>query len=174
MDGSVNIKREASMAQSFRLSAIILSAWMFLYDIAWAEQDMSHQQIITDTIKEIRTGATEVRRYEAAIQLAILLRKTNPEEISDKTIADIISLLNIPEARLGVILGLGHLGSRAKAAVPKLLKLLKKKDCSDTDLRLVDTIRDVLPKIGVIPPPPKCNESRLNALPIPTTKTPTD
>jgi hypothetical protein len=163
------------MAQSFRLSAIILSAWMFLYDIAWAEQDMSQQQIITDTIKEIRSGATQVRRYEAALQLAILLRKKiNPEEISNKTIADIISLLNIPEARLGVVLCLGNLGPRAKAAVPKLLKLLKKKDCSDTDMRLADTIRDVLPQIGIIPPPPKCNERGLNALPIPTTKTPTD
>jgi|WetSurMetagenome_2_1015567.scaffolds.fasta_scaffold854574_1 hypothetical protein len=141
---------------------VIISAYMLLSGIAQAAQDMSKKQIIIDNIEKIRTGTNSLEIYQTALKLAILLRKTSPEEIDDKMITDLISLLDLPAARLGIVGGLGHLGPRAKKAVPKLLQILKEEDfCYPQSVSLADVIRSALLKIGVTPPPSKCKEIKI-------------
>jgi hypothetical protein len=152
------------MARCSRLCiAVIISACMLLCAIAQEDMDISKKQIVIDTIEKIRTGMDPGIRYEAAMKLGLLFRKEiSPEEIDDKLLRDIISLLDLPEAEFGIVVALGTLGPRAKKAVPKLLKLLKKRDvCYAQSVSMAAVIRSALLEIGVTPPPSKCKKITL-------------
>jgi HEAT repeat protein len=94
-------------------------------------------------------------RTEAAEHLAELTRGINPKSVDDKTVADMVSLLDAPDdsVRAWVAAALGHLGRRAKVAVPKLLALLPEADCLQGDLTSAASIRPALSRMGVKPPP---------------------
>jgi len=67
-----------------------------------------------------------------------------------------VSLLETEEdsVRAWVAASLGHLGLRAKVAVPKLLKLLPEVDCLRGSLTSAPFIRVALKRMGKTPPPP--------------------
>lgn len=109
-----------------------------------------------ETIRKVRAGKTVDVRTDAARHLADLTRRVNPKKVDDKTVADIVSLLNIPDdsVRYWVATALGSLGPRAKIAVPKLEELLPKADCLNGAITSASAIRYALIRMGVKPPPP--------------------
>jgi len=110
---------------------------------------------ITETIAQVRTGATVNIRTDAAQHLADLTRKIDPSAVDDKTLADLVSLLDASDdsVRFWVAGSLGNLGSRAKLAIPKLLAMLPKADCLNGTITSAATIRTALSRIGAKPPP---------------------
>ena len=111
------------------------------------------------TITVVEASRTVSAKTTAAEHLAGLAKKVNRTEITEKTIADMISLLDSPDdsVRFWVATTLGHLGPSAKAAIPKLLALLPKADCLDGAITSASGIRYALKEMGVSPPPrPGC------------------
>jgi hypothetical protein len=144
--------------------AVIISACMLFSGIARADQDLSDKQIVIDTIEKIRTSTDEITCYRAALRLASLFNEyISPEEIDDKTIMDITSLIDLPGADLGIVTTIRNLGPRAKIAVPKLLQLLDREDLCFPQMKwFADAIRNALFKIGVTPPSSKCKNQDLS------------
>ena len=115
---------------------------------------------LSETMAKIRNGETLTSRTEAAENLALLTRGINPNKVDDTTLTEMVSLLDTQEdsVRAWVAASLGHLGPRAKVAVPRLLKLLPEVDCLRGSLTSAPFIRLALKRIGEIPPPPqKCD-----------------
>jgi hypothetical protein len=157
----MNKKGGTLLNQRFRIyPAIVISAWMLLSNGALVGQDVSSQQIIIEAIEKVRTGGTATIRSDAAERLAVLTHDIGPKDINDRTIADIISLLDLPEARFWVAICLGNLKSRAKIAAPRLIKLLAEEDCKYEAVSTADGIRIALTRIGVKPPPPNCENKK--------------
>jgi hypothetical protein len=114
---------------------------------------------LEETIVSIQTGGTLTIRTNAAKRLSDLTRSIDPEEIDDATLKELVSLLSTNEdsVRFFVAASLGHLGPRAKVAVPVLLKLLPEVDCLHGDLTSAPAIRMALKRMGETPPPrPTC------------------
>ena len=111
---------------------------------------------LSETMAKIRNGETSTSRTEAAEQLAMLTRGINPHNVDDTTLTEMLSLLETQEdsVRAWVAAALGHLGPRAKVAVPKLLKLLPEVDCLRGSLTSAPFLRVALKRMGEIPPPP--------------------
>ncbi len=94
-----------------------------------------------------------------AANLAAFTQTIDPKKVNDATLGEMVSLLNTDDdgVRRWVAAALGHLGPRAKVAVPTLLDLLRKVDCLEGDLTSAGAIRLALTRIGETPPPqPKC------------------
>jgi len=114
---------------------------------------------LEETIVSIQTGGTLTIRTNAAKRLSDLTRGIDPEEVDDASLKELVSLLSTNEdsVRAWVAVSLGHLGPRAKVAVPVLLKLLPEVDCLDGDLTSAPAIRLALKRMGETPPPrPEC------------------
>jgi hypothetical protein len=113
------------------------------------------------TIAKVRTmSGPSVTRTNAAEYLSRLTKEINPKKVDDKTIRDLVSLLDIPDdsVRLWVAAALGNLGPRAKMAVPALLRVVRETDCPpkiETGVTLSATALIALKRIGVEPPPPR-------------------
>ena len=90
-----------------------------------------------------------------------MTRQMNPKAVPDQTVADLISLLDIPDdsVRYWVATSLGNLGPRAKAAIPQLERLLAEVDCVKGSKTLASGIRFALTQMGVTTPPPVCEAS---------------
>jgi len=110
---------------------------------------------LEETIAKVRIEESLTARTDAAEHLAELTRGVNPKSVYDKTVADMVSLLDAPDdsVRAWVAAALGNLGRRAKVAVPKLLALLPEADCLQGDLTSAASIRPALRRMGVKPPP---------------------
>lgn len=110
---------------------------------------------LEETIARVRADPSPMGRTEAAEHLADLTHGVKQDSVDDKTIADMISLLDIPDdsVRAWTAAALGQLGRRAKAAAPKLLALLAEVDCLQGDLTSAAAIRPALKRMGVKPPP---------------------
>jgi len=114
---------------------------------------------LEETIVSIQTGGTLTIRTNAAKRLSDLTLSIDPEEIDDATLKGLVSLLSTNEdsVRFWVAASLGHLGTRAKLAVPVLLKLLPEVDCLHGDLTSAPAIRLALKRMGETPPlRPEC------------------
>lgn len=111
---------------------------------------------LSETMAKIRNGKTATSRTEAAEHLAMLTRGINPNKVDDSTLTEMLSLLETEEdsVRAWVAASLGHVGPRAKVAVPRLLKLLPEVDCLQGSLTSAPFIRVALKRMGEIPPPP--------------------
>src|SRR5262249_27524929 len=122
-------KNASSASVWFLVSA---SAWFFwLSATAWATDDRKLRKQLQTTIAKIRNGDTIKSRLEAAEHLESLTEGIDPRTVDDTTLREVVSLLDIQEARVRVwVVGsLGNLGPRAKVAVPRLLGLLREEDC---------------------------------------------
>ncbi len=113
-----------------------------------------------ETIAKVRTSERSMARTNAAEHLSELARKIDPSEVDDKTLADLIALLDTwdDSVRVPVAISLGNLGTRARGAAPQLLKILPEVDCLWVDVPPAPIIRDALTRMGVTPPPlPICD-----------------
>jgi hypothetical protein len=108
-----------------------------------------------ETIARIRTGETSTTRTNNAANLAAFTQTIDPKKVNDATLREMVSLLNTDDdgVRGWVAAALGHLGPRARIAVPTLLDLLRKVDCLEGDLTSAGAIRLALTRIGESPPP---------------------
>jgi len=115
---------------------------------------------LSETMAKVRNGRTLNSRTDAAESLATLTRRINPHKVDETTLTEMVSLLDTQEdsVRAWVAASLGHLGPRAKVAVPRLLKLLPEVDCLRGSLTSAPFIRVALERMGEIPPqPPNCD-----------------
>jgi hypothetical protein len=113
---------------------------------------------LTQTIAKVRTGETSIARTEAAEHLSELTRKIDTKKIDDRTVADLVSLLDTSDdsVRYWVARCLGNVGPRAKTAIPKLQKLLAEVDCLQGSKTSASGIRFALAQMGVTPSSPMC------------------
>jgi hypothetical protein len=121
-------------------------------------------QQLKKTMTRVHDEKTLNARTNAAERLADLTRGADPNNVDDKTLTDLISLLNFREdsVRFWVAASLGNLGPRAKVAVPKLLELLPAADCLNGSITSAATIREALKKIGAtLPPSSPCKTQRI-------------
>ena len=103
----------------------------------FAKQNVSESQI-SDAIEKVKTSASDFDEQLEAMQLLYdLTRKINKKNISDKTLNDIVNLLDIPEARSWVSSSLANLKSRAKRAVPRMIEVLKEEVCNRKHVDLI-------------------------------------
>lgn len=145
--------------------AVMMFSLILGMGITRANQDVYHHKNIKDAVEKIRNCKYNGGNiFQASAALAFELSKMNPDEkIEDDTLDDIISLLDIPEARFWVAGSLGKLGLCAEKAIPKLLQVLREEDCTCQALRSwgsnAEVIRNALRKIGATAPPfPKCSK----------------
>lgn len=142
--------------------ALIASAWIVLASLVSAAQDgQSERQFseqLTLTIAKVRTGNSPVARTEAAEQLAELTRKGYSKKLDDKTVADLVSLLDASDDSVvyWVARSLGNLGSRANIAIPKLQKKLAVVDCIEGSKTSASGIRFALSQLDAPPTTSKC------------------
>jgi len=134
-----------------------------------AKEKVSKSQV-SKTIKKIKTSDPTTEKgyeamYKARKQLYNLTRNINPEDIDEKTLNDMIELLDIPAGRtIEVIASLGNLESRGEKAIPKLLQLLNEEECNNefiiwvrTGIHANDVIRSALKRMGVNNPVVNCS-----------------
>ena len=126
---------------------------------------------LEDTIAKVRAAKSPEARSRAADYLTDLTYGVDPASVDDKTIADMVALLDDPAdpACPGVAGALGLLGPRANVAVPKLLAMLPKADCLWGSLTSAGFIRTALEKMGVEPPPvdlTRCKELGVERFPL--------
>lgn len=123
----------------------------------------------TRKVKELQETISDVRKMRgpskpganAAEHLAQLTKEIDPKKIDDKTLGDIVSLLDTSNdfVRAWVAVALGNLGPRAKAAVPALLKVVHETDCLELkEMTSAGAARIALKRIGVTPPPRDCEK----------------
>jgi hypothetical protein len=122
-------------------------------------------QNLSAAIAELRSGKHEMEpdasKDDAGLHLAHVIRRVKPDQVDDKSIADIESLLESSDdyIRFWSATSLGELGPRAKMAVPRLLKLLPVVDCLNGPITSETAIRLALKRTGVTPPPlPACQD----------------
>jgi hypothetical protein len=117
---------------------------------------------LRETIAKVRTmSGPSMARTNAAEAISRLTKNINPKKVDDKTLRDLVSLLDTPDGSVrGWVAGaLGDLGPRAKMAVPALLRVIRETDCPpkiETGVTLSATALLALKQIGVEPPPPDC------------------
>jgi hypothetical protein len=120
-------------------------------------------------LKELQETISDVRKMSGPIKpganpaehLAQLTEEIDPKKVDDKTLGDIVSLLDTSNdfVRLWVAAALGHLGPRAKVAVPALLKVIQETDCLELkEMTSAGAARVALKRIGVTPPSPDCGK----------------
>ena len=120
------------------------------------QSDRQFREQLTHTIAKVRAGDSPVARTEAAEQLAELTRKGDSKKLDNKTVTDLVSLLDASDDSVvyWVARSLGNLGSRANAAIPKLQKKLAEVDCVQGSKTSASGIRFALTQMGVTTPPP--------------------
>jgi hypothetical protein len=139
----------------YGLRSLVVSMLLFLTsNMVYAATDPALNAKLEEAVAKVRSGDSRTTRTEAAEHLAELTHRVRPNSVDDKTIADMVSLLDIPDdsVRGWTAAALGHLGRRAKVAAPKLLALLAEVDCLEGDLTSAASIRPALERMGVKPP----------------------
>src|SRR5580693_2143735 len=132
--------------------------------VATATTDATIIKQLNETIAKVQTSENPNSRSDAAEHLAQLTRKVDPKEVDDKTLADLVSLLDTWEdsVRDSVAISLGNLGPRARVAAPALLEILPEVDCLWVDASSAHDVRNALKRIGVTPPPPPTCETTVD------------
>jgi HEAT repeat protein len=143
-----------------RFSRLLFVALCFVLcavtEIAEASGGPALMKQIKATMAKVRSDKTLETRTEAAEHLANLTQRISSEEVTEALVTDITSLLDSPDdsVRYWVATALGNLGPAARAAVPKLQKMLPKADCLNGAITSASGIRYALVKMGIKPPPP--------------------
>ena len=117
---------------------VVVSAVLVLFPTT-SSGAASHTTILEQlarTIARVRTGETLAVRDNAAERLPELTKSLQPDQVDDKTLADLVLLLDTWDdaVRVPVAMSLGNLGPRAKIAAPKLIQMLPEVDCLGVDV----------------------------------------
>lgn len=126
------------------------------------------KKLLTKTIALVRKDETHAFQIEAGSHLASLVRWIDPDKVDDQSIAELISLLDpstYMPVRDSVIGALGSLGTRAKAAIPALQKILAAENCvtePSMAMSVEDAARMALRRMGIPHPPSRCGRPYMN------------
>src|SRR5207302_9807583 len=134
---------------------LVLALLLLTASMGHAAADPALNAKLEKAIAQVRITLSPMARAEAAEHLADLIHGAKPNSVDDKTIADMVSLLDITDdsVRAWTAAAFIHLGRRAKVAAPRLLALLAEVDCLEGDLTSAASIRPALKRMGVRPPP---------------------
>jgi hypothetical protein len=117
---------------------------------------------LRETISKVRTmSGPSIVRANVAEHLSQLTEKIDPKKVDDNTLRNLISLLDTSDnsVRIWVAGALGHLGPRAKMAVPALMRFMREEDCPELVAGVpTDAARVALKRIGVTLPPRDCGK----------------
>ena len=146
------------------ISCLLLCATCLVLPTVFADgpDDAKVLKDLREMIAKVRTmSGPSMARTNAAEAISQLTRNIDPKKVDDKTLRDLVSLLNIPDGSVrGWVAGaLGYLGPRAKMAVPALLRVIRETGCPEiaTGPLPSDAARVALKRIGVTPPPDNCD-----------------
>lgn len=153
------------MRRWLSIGCLLLCAACLALPVVFADatDDAKALKDLREMIVRVRTmSESSVDRTNAAEAISRLTRNIDPKKVDDKTLRDLVSLLNIPDdsVRLWVAGALGDLGPRAKVAVPALMRVIREAKCPEiaTGVTTADAARVALKRIGVTPPPGGCGE----------------
>ncbi len=140
---------------ALRVAALVLPSLLALAGVAQTQGRNVSNVELTNAIAAVRTAETNNDRYAAADRLSELVSSVSPKAVDDDTIAELVSLLDMPDdfVRHDVAFCFYHLGRRAKIAIPKLRQVLVRSDCLDGSRTSSPVIRGTLKKMGVTVPP---------------------
>ncbi len=127
--------------------------------ITQVREGVSLEEQLNNTMAAVKSGKTVNARTDAAENLANLTKRFSKKEVTERLVSDLTSLLDSPDdsVRFWIATALGDIGPPAKAAIPKLEKLLPEADCLNGAITSASGIRYALLRMGVKPPPPpKC------------------
>jgi hypothetical protein len=145
------------LRRRFCFAMVVAMVWPA--GLAKAAGDPAALRQIAETIATVRNGTPPTVRPRAAEHLYELTHGINPTTVDDKTVADMVSLLDTTDdsVRLWVAASLGNLGRRASVvAAPKLLLALGQVECHGKSMPSAQAIRFALTRMGRKPPPPPC------------------
>lgn len=130
---------------------------------AKGEVEPTITQQISKTVADVKTGKSSRDRTDAAENLFEITQRNGSDQVGDQQLSEIIALLKNSDdsVRSWVARCLGNFGSRAKPAVPELLKILHEVDCKNASKTSASNIRFALKQIGVEPPRSQCNWRRI-------------
>jgi hypothetical protein len=142
----------------FSLATVCVILIVLLFGIINGTSNSMSMMLLSDTIAKVRTGDTTTVRTEAAKHLFELTSGLDPNQVDDKTIVDLASLLDLSDdsVRYWVARCLGNLGLRARMAIPTLQKVLAEVDCLRGSKTSASGIRFALTQMGVTLPAPTC------------------
>jgi hypothetical protein len=141
---------------NFHIVVAVCALALFLLGTAQAGDKMLTKQLM-ETIAKINTGKGVQIQEQTAQDLFELTRKQH-QNIDDRTIRTIVSLLDAPDdsVRYWVARSLGNFGPRASMAAPKLKQLLAEAECIEFGKNSAGGIRLALEQMGITPPPRNC------------------
>jgi hypothetical protein len=130
-------------------------------------QGVLFKKLLTKTIAIARKGETHNIQIEAAEHLG-LARWIDPDKVDDQSIAELISLLDpstYMPVRQWAVGALRTLGTRARAAIPALQKILAAENCvtePSMAISVEDDARSALRRMGITHPPSRCGRPYMN------------
>lgn len=156
----MQLRRIKEVAMIAALSATVL---IFFLKVKAQSSNADVQPSIKDevylTVTLVQIGKTSNEKSVASQLLCEITRGDASKQVDEKSLDSIIALLDSSDdsVRYWVALCLGHnFGPRAKAAVPKLLKILDQTKCVKAAQTPEDAVRVALKDIGAEAPPSKC------------------
>lgn len=154
---AMKLRKNSFFMFMFILVATTLSSRGFAE--AAPQSDLAEVQ---NNLERVRTERDNRLRYELAIALAEKIGRLKPEDVPDRLIDDVASLLTSSDdaVRYWAALALAQLGPRAERAVPTLEAALRDRECEGypneprvvRSLTSADGIRTALRRIsGSVP-----------------------
>ena len=139
----------------------IVASFFLAWVLTFSEQIQSESVLkdqISETMVNIRTGKSSRDRTDAAKHLFDITQGDASKRIDDQLLSKITGLLKDSDDSVlyWVARCLGNFGSRAKPAVPELLKILNEVDCIKASKSSASGIRFALKQMGVEAPASKC------------------
>lgn len=139
--------------------AVLAACPLFCLGVSGTNSDSAVLTQMQEMIVKARIGTDVQARTNAAERVSALAHEINPNKVDDKTLADLVNLLDSPDdsVRFWVAIALGNIGPRARVAVPKLEELLPSADCLNGPITSASGIRRALTRMRIKPPPPPAN-----------------
>jgi hypothetical protein len=126
--------------------------------VTTARANSNANKRISNAIIAVQSARKERSAFYASKRLFELVSKSDLDNVDDKTIHELTSLLDTQYdgVRYWVASALACFGLRAKFAAPKLLEVLKESDCLISETSSSMPIRYALERMGVPPPEHTC------------------
>jgi len=143
-----------------RVVIIVLALPIFTIGQSFSQRTEARETILLGPlIQKIKSEKNQDQRTKFAHQLAAVVLRANPSDVSAEDIRSLTLLLENKDdmVRYFVAAALGHLGPRANGAAPALKKALDRIKCRTEEKNSESTIVPALQKIEGKRPVVRCN-----------------